>query len=95
MMAHGFSVQLWNCFVVPRKKCRSVVANSRRYFCKRRLKSAAGLRLIPVADSLSGFRPGVTAGLKAWVGIGRFTPLLRFKYTRIHWLFNIIRLNPA
>jgi hypothetical protein len=33
--------------------------------------------------------------LEARVGIGQFTPLLRPKYTRIHWLLNINRLNPT
>ena len=33
--------------------------------------------------------------LEARVGIGQFTPLLRSQYTRIHWLLNINRHNPA
>lgn len=33
--------------------------------------------------------------LEARVGIGQFTPLLQAKYTRFHWLLNIIRHNPA
>jgi hypothetical protein len=33
--------------------------------------------------------------LEARVGIGQFTPLLHSKYTRFHWLFNLIRHNPT
>jgi hypothetical protein len=34
-------------------------------------------------------------GKEAEVGIGQFTPLLHAKYARIHWQFNINRLNPT
>ncbi|XYI00005.1 hypothetical protein ACMHYB_09695 [Sorangium sp. So ce1128] len=32
MMTHGFGATKWNCCVVPRKKCRSFLKNSSKYF---------------------------------------------------------------